>query len=206
MQKITRLPYKIGITGTIGAGKSWVGECLWELGVPVLDTDAVVGELYREDSRLKQTLAEHFGQVILDMDGGIDKKALAQAVFKDPEALQFLESVIHPLVGEKVQAFLEDRSQESPFRAVLVPLLFEAVTEDRYDEIWAVTVTPEIKLMERLMARGGISEEEIQKRMARQLTQSEKARRADRLIDNSGTPKETCRQVAEALKVLRERM
>jgi dephospho-CoA kinase len=201
--KITQIPYKIGITGTIGSGKSLVGDVLQEAGVPVLDTDDVVDQLYREDEPLKQTLAQEFGPQVINAQGRVDNNALREIVFNNIAKLKRLESIVHPRVAQKVKAFFEDTKLASPLRAVLVPLLFEAKTESQYDEIWAVTIKPEV-LIQRLIDREDISREEALSRIAKQWSQEQKAQKAHRVIDNSGTKEETKTRVLAILKEIQE--
>jgi dephospho-CoA kinase len=197
-------PYKIGITGTIASGKSLVGRILKQHRVPVLDTDEVVADLYRQDKDLKQALVQAFSAKILTRAGNISKTTLRKLVFRQEEKLKLLESLVHPRVAQKVDDFLQDRSFKSPFRAVLAPKLFEAKTEGRYDEVWAVVVRPQSVLEDRLMARNNISRDEAKLRISRQWSQDEKARLATRVIDNSGAPEQTRHQVASILKELRK--
>lgn len=201
--KITQIPYKIGITGTVASGKSLVGSILQEAGVPVLDTDKVVAQLYEEDASLKADLFQAFGTQIRTLEGQVDKKALREIVFNDLDKLSRLESLVHPKVAEKVKAFLEDKAIPGPLRAVLVPLLFEAKTEKSYDEVWSVVVKQNA-LLERLKKRDNISDEEAQKRVKAQWPQEQKAAKATRVIDNSGTPEETKAQVLAILQEIRE--
>lgn len=203
MHKIGRIPYKIGITGTIGSGKSLVGSILQSAGVPVLDTDSLVEELYHTDIPLKQEIVARFGPPILDSKGNVNKNALRAIVFQNATELKALERLVHPCVSKRVRAFFEDWKSDSPIGAVQVPLLFEAGMEKAYDEIWAVITKPDV-LVERLMKRNNIRREEAIARMAKQWSQEKKADRATRTIENSGTPEETRSQVLEALGQIRE--
>lgn len=201
MLKITQTPYKIGITGTISSGKSWVGTVLKEAGVPVLDTDDVVHQLYRHDSGLRDELQRNFGDQVIDPEGNINRPALRDIVFNDKQKLDLLEKIVHPRVTEKVKAFFDDKQLLSPLRVVLVPKLFESKTEHLYNEVWTVVVKPPSELVNRLMKRAGISREEAENRLAAQLSQEEKAARSHRIIDNSGSKEDT---KALVLRVLQE--
>jgi dephospho-CoA kinase len=207
--RIVRLPkteafaYKIGITGTIASGKSLVGNFLTAEGVPTLDTDSVVADLYETDARLKAQLVQAFGEAIKDANGGIDKKALGEIVFRDIAKRKALEALVHPRVVEKVTEFLKDQALPR-IRAVLAPLLFEAKTESRYDEVWVVKVDLPI-LRQRLMKRENLSMEDAERRISAQWSQAEKEALADRVIDNSGSMEATKVQVLEALAKIQEK-
>lgn len=203
MLKINRIPYCIGITGTIGSGKSLTGSILKEKGIPVLDTDEVVEQLYAENRSLKQQMEKVFGKQIIDKDGRIDRNILREIVFNSSEKLSLLEKMVHPMVSKKTESFLRNSFGDNPIKAVLVPLLFETGTEKYYDETWAIVVKPEI-LLKRLMARENISEEEALKRLSRQWSQEDKAARADRVIDNSGSIEETKAAILNIVRHIRE--
>lgn len=190
--------YKIGITGTIASGKSLIGAFLEEAQVPVLDTDQVVANLYTEDDDLKHQLASTFGKNLLDEHNQIDKKQLRQVAFYDPDKRHQLEALVHPRVKAKVADFFAE-ANNTPVKAVLVPLLFEAQTEALYDEVWSIWVEPMI-LMKRLMERDQLTQEEAQRRLTAQWSQDEKAAHAHHKIDNSGTPDQTKTQVLQALQ------
>lgn len=198
-EKIPHTPYKIGITGTIGAGKSAVGEILGNYHIPVLDTDTVVKTLYETHETLKTQLIAQFGKNIVDSQNNIDKNRLRDIVFNDPTQKSILENLVHPLVRQETQAFLQQAT--APTVAVLIPLLFETQGETLYDETWAV-ITEESSLLPRLMARHHISQAEAKKRLANQWPQEKKARQASFIINNSGTLAETERQVRERLQLI----
>ncbi|HMY02076.1 MAG TPA: dephospho-CoA kinase, partial [Candidatus Obscuribacter sp.] len=129
----------------------------------------------------------------------VDRKALGALVFSDPQKRRNLEAILHPNVILNCRKRVKDLSESGsssrfPLVAILVPLLFEAKLEKEYDEIWSV-FTEESVLRQRLGERDKLSQAEIENRLAAQLPQSEKARRAGQVIDNSGTPDETERQV-----------
>jgi dephospho-CoA kinase len=201
---------RLGITGTIGSGKSLVGQYLEALGVPVLDTDAVVHQLYEDPERLK-VLSRVFPDVprtqwLLETDSGVslNRQGVAELLFTHPQRATYkaaLEGVVHPWVRDKTEAFLASAS--APVVAVLVPLLFEAKSEGLYDEIWVVDVQPESVLIERLQRRHpSWSLETIQNRLNSQWPASQKRALADVVIDNSGLPESTQTQVSLHLRAL----
>ncbi len=189
------MPKIIGVTGTIGAGKSTVGNILAEAGVPVIDTDAIVHELLSEDTPARRAVIARFGPEIVS-DGGsgsIDRAKLGKTVFADDQARKELESIIHPAVIMEYRRRV-NQLLDHPVVAILVPLLFEAGVEAEFDEVWAV-IADEQTLRKRLRLRDAMSEDEIDRRLAAQWSQSEKAGRSARTIDNSGSPENTRRQV-----------
>jgi len=179
---------------------------LAEAGAAVLDTDQVVQDLYLTDSALKDDLVRAFGAEILEASGEISKPRLRERAFNHPDGKRQLEALVHPKVGERVMAFLADPSLESPLRVVLVPLLFEANLAHRFDAVWCVVVNPQDALVARLVARDQITPDEAQRRLGLQWSQEDKARRAQWVIDNSGTSEATRAQVYAALSQLGDRV
>jgi len=194
-------PFVIGITGTIGAGKSTVGEILIELGVPVIDTDTITHEVQNSE-KVKRAVVERFGKAVLTDDGSgkIDRKKLGALVFKDSGAKRDLEAIIHPLVILESRRCVAAHSGE-PLVAILAPLLFEAKVQGEYDEIWAVIASEEV-LRKRLSKRDDLTNDAITQRLAAQFSQQEKARLSSVVIDNSGDREETKRQVQVNLEKL----
>ncbi len=197
-------PYVIGITGTIGSGKSAVGNILTELGIPVIDSDKVVHDLFASNKILKDRLVDVFGPSIISESGlGIDRKALGHIVFSDLKAKEHLEDIVHPLT---IEACLKDLSKYSgqEIVAILVPLLFEAAPHLGYDVIWTV-ITEEKILLERLTSRDKMTEEQAKQRLAAQFSQEKKAQQAKHVINNSGTLAETAAQVRKLINNISSR-
>jgi dephospho-CoA kinase len=190
-------PKIIGITGTIGSGKSLVGTILQELDIPVIDTDQVTHYLLSEDTPTRKAVIERFGQEIQLDDGKINRRSLAAIVFADPSARRDLEDIAHPAIREECYTRIKKLSGK-PVVAVLVPLLFEAGLGQEYDETWTV-ITDESILRERLRARDNMTDEQIDKRLRAQWTQEKKAQLASRVIDNSGTEEATRQRVKQLL-------
>lgn len=200
-------PFVIGITGTIGSGKSTVGRILAHEGIPVIDSDKVVHDLFDFDEQMQDALVNEFGKDILVEVGDsrkIDRIALGRIVFSDPAARKRLEKIVHPATIAACRNAVSEFSDRQAV-AVLVPLLFEANLENDYDEIWTVFANEEV-LRNRLKERDKLTDEEIDKRLAAQLAQSEKKARAQNLIDNSGTKEETERQVKTLVESLLKRL
>ncbi|HEY9871027.1 MAG TPA: dephospho-CoA kinase [Candidatus Obscuribacterales bacterium] len=196
------MPRLIGITGTIGSGKSTVGRLLTEAGVPVIDTDAIVHELLEGDREVQTAVLERFGPAVL-LPGAkpvIDRAKLGRLVFQDESARKDLERIVHPAVIQQFRKKARDLCGHAVV-AVLVPLLFEAGISQEFDQVWTV-VTDEATLRQRLKQRDHMTDGEIDSRLGAQWPQDEKARRSHRVIDNSGTVSQTRRQVEEFLAAL----
>lgn len=189
---MNNLPYTIGITGTIGSGKSTVGKLLAEAGVPVLDTDRIVHDLMANDGRVRKAIIERFGTSITDPDGDIDRKQLGALVFQDERSRRDLESIIHPAVILECRNKLANLS--SNVAAILVPLLFETNLQSEYDEVWTVIALPDV-LRARLKQRDSMTDAEIDQRLAAQLSQDKKAKMSKVVIDNSHSIESTRKQV-----------
>lgn len=190
----------IGLTGGIASGKSSVAGIFEELGVPVIDADQLAREAVLPGSRSLVRIAEIFGDDVIAADGMLDRKHLGSLVFADSEKRRLLEGVLHPEIrrlGE--ERIAREIAAGHHLLVYMAPLLIEAGAVDRVDEIWVVTVRPEIQLA-RLMARDGISSEDAQRIIDSQMPLSEKASYGRVLIDNSGTPEETRRLVTEIWK------
>lgn len=189
----------IGVTGTIASGKSAVGKILQERGWPVIDTDEIVHDLFAQDDDLRAAIQKRFGDEALTPDGSlVDRTKLGALVFSNQQARLDLESIVHPATIAECNRRVATAAQNSSLVFVLVPLLFEAQQEARYDEVWAVH-TDEETLRQRLKQRNSLADEEITRRLAAQLTQTEKRSRANRIIDNSGTISNTIKQVEQHL-------
>jgi dephospho-CoA kinase len=191
-------PKVVGITGIIGSGKSTVGNIIASCGFFVIDTDEVVHRLLAGDANVIRAVESRFGSQVFDNRGAIDRAKLGAIVFDDENARKDLEAILHPAVLEECERLITEHSNEKVI-FVLVPLLFEAKLEARYDQIWTV-ITGKPTLKERLKARSGFTDEDIEKRISAQMPQSEKAARSHVVIDNSGEKIETQLQVQELLK------
>jgi dephospho-CoA kinase len=185
----------IGITGTIGSGKSQVGKCLEEMGVPVIDTDKVVHYLLSADTATRQAVVSRFGSAIQLPNGAVNRQALGALVFADEAVRKDLEAIVHPAVRAECRQRL-DALGDAPIAAVLVPLLFEAGMGNQYDEVWTV-VADETVLRDRLKQRDKLTDAEVERRLSAQWPQSKKAKLATRTIENSGSIEETRKQVQE---------
>lgn len=190
-------PLKIGLTGGIAAGKSEALKAFARLGAATLSSDAVVHELL-ESSELRDRLVERWGAEVAPK-GEIDRARIGEIVFADPEELTWLESQIHPLVQERTAAWLLGLPGGTEVAVVEVPLLFEAGSDRVFDATVAVVSADEVR-RERAAARGHAL---VDEREARQLTQLEKAERADYLIENDGSLEDLEQALSALLAKLR---
>lgn len=171
----------LGLTGSIGMGKSTTAKLFMEAGVPVYDADASVHRIY-EGEAAPAIEAAFPGTTI---DGKVDRTKLSARVVHDPAAMKLLEQIVHPMLGASRQKFLQDAEQSgAPVAVVDVPLLFETGGENRVDIVVVVTTSPEIQ-RERILARDNMTGEKLDAILARQLPDAEKRKRADFVVDTS---------------------
>jgi dephospho-CoA kinase len=185
-------PLKIGLTGGIAAGKSEALKAFARLGAATLSSDAVVHELL-ESQELRDRLAARWGPEVVS-DGKIDRAKIGEVVFADPEQLAWLEAQIHPLVQARTADWLLSLPADTEVAVVEVPLLFEVDGERPFDATVSVVTSDEVR-RERAAARGHAL---VDEREARQLTQAEKAERADHVVENDGSVED----LEQALSVL----
>jgi len=185
----------VGLTGGIGSGKSTVAAMLRALGGTVVDADAIVHELQRKGTSLLAEMVEAFGPEILRADGELDRKALGDRVFRDPDARKRLGDLVHPKVGAEMMARVEAaRAAGAPVVVMDVPLLLEGrqagAPRGPYDCVVVVWV-PEAVQIERTVARDACERGEAERRVRAQMPLDEKRVLADHVIDNSGSREET---------------
>ncbi|MER8953150.1 dephospho-CoA kinase [Mesorhizobium sp. M0833] len=169
----------LGLTGSIGMGKSTTAKMFAEAGVPVHDSDEAVHRLYA--GKAAPLVEAAFPGTT--RSGAVDRAALAARVLGDAPALQRLEAIIHPLVRADADAFLaENRAAGTPLAVLDIPLLFETGGGNRVDKVVVVTAPPEVQRA-RVLARPGMNEEKLASILARQVPDAEKRRRADFVID-----------------------
>ena len=192
---MTEVPF-VGLTGGVGSGKSTALDVLERLGASTLSTDAVVHDLYASDE-VRDAVVERFGPAVA-RDGAVDRAALAERAFATPEDRAWLEGLLWPRVGKRIAAWRAEQLERDPPPVALVvevPLLFEAGMEDAFDATVAV-VADEAVRAQRAAGRG---HEAVDERVARQLPQDEKARRATFAIRNDGTIQELESRLSEVL-------
>ncbi|HST69236.1 MAG TPA: dephospho-CoA kinase [Solirubrobacterales bacterium] len=190
-------PLKIGLTGGIAAGKSEALKAFARLGAATLSSDAVVHELL-EGEPLRGRLQERWGPEVV-ADGKVNRAKIGEVVFADPEQLTWLESQIHPLVQQRTAEWLTSLPAETEVAVVEVPLMFEVGSDKAFDATVSIVTSDEVR-RERAAARGHAL---VDEREARQLTQTEKAERADHVIENDGSVEDLERALSALLARLR---
>jgi dephospho-CoA kinase len=191
----------IGLTGGIASGKTLVARMLQDLGAHVIDADALAREVVAPGAPAYREVVAAFGPEVVRPDGALDRAALAARVFRDPQARATLNRIIHPHVRRRMAEALAATTAAHPEGVVVlvIPLLLDTAPADLYPFDGIVVVWLDEAAQEaRLMARDGLSREEARARIAAQRPLREKLSEATWVIDNSGTPEETRRQV-EAL-------
>jgi dephospho-CoA kinase len=188
----------LGLTGSIGMGKSTTAAMFRDLGVPVHDSDATVHRLY--SGTAAPLIEATFPGVV---EGGIvNRTLLGQRVLGEPDAMKRLEAIVHPLVRSEEQAFLKTAAaSRAPAAVVDIPLLFETKGENRVDVIAVVTASPEVQ-RQRVLARPGMSEERFRQILARQMPDAEKRRRAHFVVDTGHGLDHARQQVRDILRAL----
>jgi dephospho-CoA kinase len=190
----------IGLTGSIGMGKSTTAEMFKAAGVPVISADEIVHELYRGDA-VKLIEAAFPGST---SGGVVDRQALSEILLRDPAGFKQLEAIIHPLVREREHAFLDQARIDGHAMALLdIPLLYETGGEQRVDTVVVVSCDPDIQ-RQRVFARPGMTEDKFDSIVARQLPDAEKRARADFVIDTGKGLEPARRQVADIIIQLGE--
>jgi dephospho-CoA kinase len=186
----------VGLTGSISTGKSTVSAMFAHQGARVIDADLLSREVVMPGQPAYARILEEFGSHLVLEDGSLDRKALGAIVFADPARRKRLEEITHPAVGARQQRILSVLDEEG-FEGIVLwdaALLFETGGVSKMDKVVVVFADPDTE-SRRLMARDGLSEADARVRIASQMSIAEKAKRADYVIDNSGTREETERQV-----------
>lgn len=188
----------IGLTGSIGMGKTTTAKLFAEEGVPVLDSDEIVHALYRGEA-VPLIEAAFPGTTI---SGAVDRQRLAEVLRENPANFSRLEAIVHPLVRQRQEVFLvEARKEARQFALLDIPLLFETGAQNRVDKIVVVSCAPDIQ-RQRVLSRPGMTQEKFEMILARQMPDAEKRQRADFVVD-SGNGVEAARdQVREILQRL----
>jgi dephospho-CoA kinase len=201
---------KVGLTGGIASGKTAVGEMLVGLGAHLIQADALSHELMRPGETVYQEVVGHFGAGILNEDGTVNRGRLAEAAFgggSRPSRIQELNKIVHPVVVERQDAWMEEVGRRNPHAIAIVEaaLILEAGAATHFDRLVVVTCRPEQRIA-RWAARVKVDLEsarrEVTRRMAAQLPDEEKIKAADCVIDNSGALDETRKKAEEVYRQL----
>jgi dephospho-CoA kinase len=175
----------LGLTGSIGMGKSTTAKLFAEAGVPVYDADAAVHMIYQGEAVPAAVSAIEAAFPGTTADGKVDRNKLSAQVVQDPAAMKRLEAIVHPMLGASRQKFLDEAEQSGARVAVVdIPLLFETGGEKRVDAVVVVTSSPEIQ-RQRVLARDNMTSEKLDAILGRQLPDAEKRQRADFVVDTS---------------------
>jgi dephospho-CoA kinase len=192
----------IGLTGSIGMGKSTTAAMFREAGIPVYDADAAVADLYVKGGAAVEPLEAEFPGVT--RDGAVDREALRNKVLGDPAALKRLNAIVHPLVGRDRIGFFQAAEAQGADMVVLdIPLLYETGGHANMDAVVVASAPPEMQ-RERVLARPGMSPERLDAILAQQLHDAEKRARAHFVVDTSQGLEHARQQVTEIIAVMRD--
>jgi dephospho-CoA kinase len=198
-----RKPFVIGLTGSIGMGKSETAKLFSQLGIPVHDADAAVHALYEEGGAAVGPVGRVFPGAV--KEGRVDRTLLAAQLGSDQDAFRRLEAIVHPLVRESERAFLDAAAARGDEVAVLdIPLLLETGSHTRVDAIVVVSAKPDIQRA-RVLARAGMTPQKLDAILARQLPDVEKRAKADFVIETDKGLPQTFEDVKRVVAALRER-
>jgi dephospho-CoA kinase len=180
-------PWTLGLTGGIGSGKSAVAALFRELGIPVIDVDAIAHELTAPGGLAMEAIRKDFGDAMLTSEGALDRAAMRQLAFSDETAKRRLEAILHPMIGSESQRRCRVALDSSaPYAIMEIPLLIESGTYRHRVARIAVVDCGEETQIRRVMQRSQLSRADVQRIMAAQAQRAERCAVADDLIDNEG--------------------
>jgi len=195
---------RVALTGGIATGKSYVRARIAARGVLTLDADAIVHRLFTGGSDVTAEVRRRFGTSVVRHDGAVDRQALGRIVFADASARRDLEAIVHPRVYERIAEWADAQAREgAPWVLVDIPLLFETGRGRAFDRVIVAACSPE-EQVRRIRQRDGLGEAVALARLAAQWPIAEKVRRANDVIDTSGSFGETDRQVDGVCKAIDE--
>lgn len=178
---------KVGLTGGIGSGKTTVSDHFRHLGAPVIDTDVLAREVVAPGEPALEQLVDAFGRDILRDDGTLDRDRLRECVFDDPAARRRVESILHPAIRQRLRERLHELDREDvPYCILVVPLLVETDFQEMVDRVLVVEA-PRERRIQWVMARSGISREEVEKIMESQASSEERMHAAHDVLYNDGS-------------------
>lgn len=192
-------PILIGLTGSIGMGKSTVAKFFANHGIPVWDADLSVHELYQEGADGYAAIAKLVPEAVIGSPS-VDTKILSEAIEKDVELLKRIQALIHPLVAENRKNFIEKTN--APMALFDIPLIFELGNQDQFDVIVVVDVDPETQ-RNRVLDRPGMTDQKLKTILANQMPNNEKTKLADFVVDTSKTFEETASQVTVIIEQIK---
>ena len=195
---------RVGLTGGLATGKSFIGETLASFGCHLIRADDLGHAAIAPDGEAYAAVVDEFGRGILKEDASIDRRKLGELVFGDPERLARLNALVHPAIFRMEEQRIAEIETNDPDRIVVVEaaIMIEAGSHTRYQKL-IVAVCSEEQQIERAMRRDGLSREAVEARLRRQLPLVEKVRLADYVIDTSGPKENTVRQTEKVYRSLR---
>lgn len=199
--------FTIGLTGSIGAGKSTAASYLKDNGYPVIDADQLGHESYLPNTEVSSRIIDEFGPSVVHTDGYINRKSLAKIVFADYEALQRLNAIVWPEIKRLAISRLEQvkRTKLHPIVFFEAAVLIEANWDTFVDEVWSILAIT-TNVMKRVLVRDGSSAKHLRQRMSMQLSNEERKQRSDVIIDNNGTTDDLYRALNQELRDLHQRI
>lgn len=193
---------RVALTGGIATGKTYVRERLDDLGIPTIDADRLAREAVAPGSPALVAIVQRFGAAVLDAGGALDRRALADVVFSNPDARRDLEAIVHPDVRRATDAWLATLDPaRHPLAVADIPLLYETGRDRDFDAVIVTACDPATQL-QRIVVRDGASEADARLRLAAQLPIEEKIRRADYVIRTDGAFADTDREIRRVLDAL----
>ncbi|MGI6036715.1 MAG: dephospho-CoA kinase [Limnochordia bacterium] len=189
-------PLVVGLTGGIASGKSTVARMLVRLGAQLIDSDEIARELVLPGGEAWHQIKKAFGSDYFHPDGSLDRKKLGRTIFAQPEARRRLNEIMHPLILTRLREDIDNACRAALASVIVVdiPLLFEVGADDLVDRILVVDLPVELQL-QRLQERDGLTHGQAQQRLEAQISREERLARADDIIDNSRSLKETEQQI-----------
>lgn len=195
--------YRVGLSGGIGSGKSTVAALFHELGIEVIDSDAISHRLTQAGGGAISLIKDEFGEGLLNIEGALDRARMRELVFSDAAAKQRLEAILHPMIRSEMLAQAD--AARSRYVLLVVPLLFEAPGYRELVQRALVVDCPEEAQVTRTMQRSGLTEREVRAIMARQIPRAERLKRADDVIRNDGSLEELRAQVTQLHRLYLDR-
>ncbi len=180
------MPFVVGLTGGIGSGKSTVADLFAAHGAGIVDTDVIAHQLTGPNGAAMPAIRARFGDGVATPDGRLDRRAMRDRVFADPDARKALEAILHPLIRH--EADRQILASDAPYVLLVVPLLVESGSyRQRVDRVLVVDCAPETQV-QRTMARSGLTRDDVLRILAAQATRDARLAAADDVVDNDGPP------------------